>query len=270
VRTHPWFTVRLPRYLAVMQADPAMTQPRIDNEIVAEVGAPRGVGWGGGGGVRWPAVTQSCPAMTRPRTGKGIAAEGLKAVVAEAGCGRLAGGVGGAALCCGPAPALLRAHRSPPAHSRPTRQAVRLGFDQEALLESLRARQQNKATVTYYLLSDNRRHAVSNNYLSGEMQEAPPSTLALGGAHFGMSLGFGTPPAGLGQGHVPRAAGALGLSHPSASGSAGGGAPAGRVSAAERRWRLGVAARGHPSALMAELFRSLQVGWGGAVMGGAA
>lgn len=36
------------------------------------------------------------------------------------------------------------------------------------------------------------------------------------------------------------------------------GAPAGRV-VAERKWRLGVHARGHPSSLMAELLRALQV-----------
>jgi hypothetical protein len=49
---HPWFTVRLPRYLAVMQADPAMTRPRIDSEIVAEVGNPGCGVLGGAAGPR--------------------------------------------------------------------------------------------------------------------------------------------------------------------------------------------------------------------------
>lgn len=38
VRAHPWFTARLPRYLAVMQADPSAARPREDNEVVEEVG----------------------------------------------------------------------------------------------------------------------------------------------------------------------------------------------------------------------------------------
>ncbi len=35
-------------------------------------------------------------------------------------------------------------------------EVLRLGFEREALVESLRSRQQNKATVTYYLMCDNR------------------------------------------------------------------------------------------------------------------
>jgi 5'-AMP-activated protein kinase catalytic alpha subunit len=44
VRQHPWFAVHLPRYLAVMQADPVAAGAHVDEELVAEV---RG---GGGGG----------------------------------------------------------------------------------------------------------------------------------------------------------------------------------------------------------------------------
>ena len=47
VRQHPWFTVNLPRYLAVMQADTAMTHHRVDEDMVNEV--MRGEGWGLGG-----------------------------------------------------------------------------------------------------------------------------------------------------------------------------------------------------------------------------
>lgn len=36
------------------------------------------------------------------------------------------------------------------------RMVVELGFDKEMLLESLKQRQQNKATVAYHLLCDNR------------------------------------------------------------------------------------------------------------------
>lgn len=37
VRCHPWFTEHLPRYLAVMQADTAVTSPRLDEEMINEV-----------------------------------------------------------------------------------------------------------------------------------------------------------------------------------------------------------------------------------------
>lgn len=35
-------------------------------------------------------------------------------------------------------------------------EVIRLGFERDNVLEGLRARAQNKATVTYYLLCDNR------------------------------------------------------------------------------------------------------------------
>ena len=41
-RQHPWFTLHLPRYLAVMQADTLASAVMIDEDIVSEVGtAPR-------------------------------------------------------------------------------------------------------------------------------------------------------------------------------------------------------------------------------------
>lgn len=168
VRCHPWFTARLPRYLAVMQADPGMAIPRIDGELVAET--------------------------------------------------------------------------------------TRLGFDKEELLESLRSRQQNKGTVTYYLLADNRHQAPNGGYLSGEMLEGPSTPgIPMGGSHQGAAGGFSNPGAAPG-GHAGGA-----LQHPSmrSGGSSSGGLPQQRV-LAERRWRLGVAARGNPSALMTELYRVLQ------------
>ena len=36
-RQHPWFTLHLPRYLAVMQADTLASSAMIDDEVVAEV-----------------------------------------------------------------------------------------------------------------------------------------------------------------------------------------------------------------------------------------
>ena len=37
-RQHPWFTMHLPRYLAVMQADTVATASSNDSDLVAEVG----------------------------------------------------------------------------------------------------------------------------------------------------------------------------------------------------------------------------------------
>lgn len=106
---------------------------------------------------------------------------------------------------------------------------VDLGFEREMLLDSLRGRQQNKATITYHLMCDNRRRLPSSGYLNAELSE-------LAGTQLG-------PP------------GVVNVSVATSSSSAG--APAGRV-VAERKWRLGVHARGHPSSLMAELLRVLQ------------
>jgi 5'-AMP-activated protein kinase catalytic alpha subunit len=131
---------------------------------------------------------------------------------------------------------------------------ARLGFDADGLVHSLRSREQNKATVTYYLLSDNRRRTPSSGYLSGEMQEGPGG--AAGAGAFGFGAAGQAAAAAHAAAHAAAAAAAAQQQH-------GGGLPQQRV-VAERRWRLGVAARGHPSALMAELYRVLQVGRGAA------
>lgn len=46
--------------------------------------------------------------------------------------------------------------RPPPPRPSRALQVVRLGFDRAKLVESIRTRQQNEATVTYWLLLDNR------------------------------------------------------------------------------------------------------------------
>ncbi|GBF87975.1 snf1-related kinase [Raphidocelis subcapitata] len=184
VRAHPWFAARLPRYLAVMGADPALTNPRVDADIVGEV--------------------------------------------------------------------------------------VRLGFDRADLVDALRSRRQTRATVAYYLLSDHRAPLLGGagaapgaSYLAGEMSEAPPSGMSLGGAHYGMAAGFGLPPAAGGTAGAPGSAsgGATPVGRAGAQGAGGAGAAAAAAVVArllaERRWRLGVAARGHPSMLMGELYRAL-------------
>lgn len=144
IRQHPWFTMHLPRYLAVMQADPISVGARIDDEIVREVAF--------------------------------------------------------------------------------------LGFDQQFVIESLHKRQQNKATVTYQLLADNRRRMPSSAYLKEEMNEAGEAGLAaLGRSSTG------------------------GLSAARSTGSL---QTAPRL-VVERRWRLGIGSRSHPGTIMQELHRAL-------------
>ncbi|GAX83399.1 hypothetical protein CEUSTIGMA_g10824.t1 [Chlamydomonas eustigma] len=139
IRQHPWFTLHLPRYLAVMQAEAVVGVPRVDEEMLVET--------------------------------------------------------------------------------------ARLGFDRELLMESIRTRSQNKATVTYYLLCDNKRRLPSSGYLRSELSEGlPPQQLPPPGAS-----------AALQSSNVPQ-----------------------QRLLAERKWRLGIHGRGHPSTLIAELHRVLQ------------
>lgn len=44
-------------------------------------------------------------------------------------------------------------------------EVTRLGFEKDMVLESLRTRQQNKATVTYWLMCDNRCGGTSTIHL---------------------------------------------------------------------------------------------------------
>lgn len=113
-------------------------------------------------------------------------------------------------------------------------EVVRLGIDRDVLIESIKNRVQNKATVTYYLLVDNRRRLPSSGYLSAELTEGQTMQPLPG-------------PLGPSPNSVPH--------HPGMNQSQG--LPQQRV-VAERKWRLGVHARGHPSSMMAELYRVLQ------------
>ncbi len=83
--------------------------------------------------------------------------------------------------------------------------------------------------MTYYLMCDNRRKLPSNGYLRSELESQPPNL---------------APPGT--------------VAAPSGLGGASSNSIANQRLQAERRWRLGMHARGHPSALMAELYRVLQ------------
>jgi 5'-AMP-activated protein kinase catalytic alpha subunit len=100
----------------------------------------------------------------------------------------------------------------------------RLGFQRGALLDALRGRHQTKAAVAYYLLLDSRRRSAgSGAYLRAELSSACEALMQ----------------------------NPLGLSSDSTA------MPQQRL-VAERRWRLGVQSRGHPSAIVAELLRALR------------
>ncbi|KAL6766866.1 SNRK1A [Auxenochlorella protothecoides x Auxenochlorella symbiontica] len=135
IRQHPWFSVHLPRYLAVMHTDPVASAAALDEEVVGEV--------------------------------------------------------------------------------------ARLGFSPSFLAASVQRREQNKATVTYYLLADNRRRMPSSAYLREEMTEGQEG--------------------GAGGARAPPAPGAN---------------PAARLVVA-RQWRLGWSCRARPATAVAELCRAL-------------
>ncbi|MCH96420.1 SNF1-related protein kinase catalytic subunit alpha KIN10, partial [Trifolium medium] len=50
-------------------------------------------------------------------------------------------------------------------------EVIKMGFDRDQLIESLRHRIQNEGTVAYYLILDNR-FRVSSGYLGAEYQES--------------------------------------------------------------------------------------------------
>ena len=139
IRQHPWFTIHLPRYIAVMQAGPSSSiATMVDADLVREV--------------------------------------------------------------------------------------ERLGFEHQFIIESLRSRQQNKATVAYHLLADNRHRMPSSAYLKEEMTEGKDM--------------LGSYPSGpLGS---RRSSGNL--------------QPAPRL-VVDRKWRLGLRTRCHPGHLIQALCR---------------
>lgn len=138
---------------------------------------------------------------------------------------------------------------------------VKMGFDRNQLVDSLRTRIATKATVAYYLLLDNKRRP-SSGYLGAEFSEhrelihtlAGIDPLAStagrgGGAHAGnhhaMGIGMG--------GH------ALVARRSVAPGSFGH-SPTGQYHRviADRKWALGLQSRAHPTEVMSEVFRALQ------------
>ncbi|KAL3526549.1 hypothetical protein ACH5RR_011205 [Cinchona calisaya] len=112
---------------------------------------------------------------------------------------------------------------------------VKMGFDRDNLIDSLRSRVQNEGTVTYYLLLDNR-FRVSSGYLGAEFLES-------------METGFNpiqsndAVAALVGQ-HIP------GIVDYQQNGL--------RQFQYDRKWALGLQSRAHPREVMTEVLKALQ------------
>ncbi|QCD92644.1 SNF1-related protein kinase catalytic subunit alpha KIN10-like [Vigna unguiculata] len=150
IRQHPWFQVRLPRYLAVPPPDTLQQAKKIDEEILQKV--------------------------------------------------------------------------------------VEMGFDRNQLVESLANRIQNKGTVTYYLLLDNR-FRVSTGYLGAEFQET-------------MDSGFN-------RIHSSEVASPV-VGHHSTGYMDYQGVGMRQQFPAERKWALGLQSRAQPREIMTEVLKALQ------------
>ncbi|KAH0853546.1 hypothetical protein HID58_093105, partial [Brassica napus] len=115
-------------------------------------------------------------------------------------------------------------------------EVVNMGFDRNQVMESLRNRVQNDATVTYYLLLDNR-FRVPSGYLESEFQETTDS-----GSNPMRSAEAAASPVG----HwVPSPMDQYGLGGRSQVPS-------------DRKWALGLQSQAHPREIMNEVLKALQ------------
>ncbi|CAG7895501.1 unnamed protein product [Brassica rapa] len=115
-------------------------------------------------------------------------------------------------------------------------EVVNMGFDRNQVMESLRNRVQNDATVTYYLLLDNR-FRVPSGYLESEFQETTDS-----GSNPMCSAEAAASPVG----HwVPSPMDQYGLGGRSQVPS-------------DRKWALGLQSQAHPREIMNEVLKALQ------------
>ncbi|KAE8021731.1 hypothetical protein FH972_007597 [Carpinus fangiana] len=115
-------------------------------------------------------------------------------------------------------------------------EVIKRGFDRNQLIESLRNRIQNKATVAYYLLLDNR-FRPSSGYLGAEFQET-------------MDCGFN-------RTHQNEAV-ALPVGHRLPGYMEYQGMGMRSQFPVERKWALGLQSRAHPREIMTEVLKALQ------------
>ncbi|KAK1321780.1 SNF1-related protein kinase catalytic subunit alpha KIN10 [Acorus calamus] len=111
-------------------------------------------------------------------------------------------------------------------------EVIKMGFDRNQLIDSLRNRVQDEATVAYYLLLDNR-FRPSSGYLGAEFQE----TMECSFPHMHPCEPVTSPMAGY-------------MDHQ--------GYPLRSNSSAEKKWALGIQSRAHPREIMMEVLRALQ------------
>ncbi|KAK2655698.1 hypothetical protein Ddye_008750 [Dipteronia dyeriana] len=142
----------------------------------------------------------------------------------------------------------------PSPHSRQTpikidedilKESVKMGFDQNQLVESLCNEIQNESTVTYYLLLDNRYRAASGDYLRAEFQETMVRL-------FPHESGFTymQHPSEVNNAPIVR------HSFPAHMDYQGMGVRA--QSATKRKWALGLQSRAHPHQIMMQVLKALQ------------
>ncbi|PPR93120.1 hypothetical protein GOBAR_AA27551 [Gossypium barbadense] len=113
-------------------------------------------------------------------------------------------------------------------------EVVRMGFEKNQLVESLRNRVQNEGTVAYYLLLDNR-FGVPSGYLGAEFQETMETT------------SFNPP------NPIEAAAPCVGHSLPGYTDN-----QAMDLRSPERKWALGLQLEGQPFQIMIEVLKALQ------------
>ncbi|KAL9240655.1 hypothetical protein vseg_014848 [Gypsophila vaccaria] len=115
-------------------------------------------------------------------------------------------------------------------------EVVRMGFDRNQLIESLRNRLQNEGTVAYYLLFDNRFRA-SSGYLGAEFQEMMENNVNR------MHHNEVTSPASSNRYHGYTDYQGIGLR---------------QQLPVERKWTLGLQSRAQPREIMTEVLKALQ------------
>ncbi|XP_071735084.1 SNF1-related protein kinase catalytic subunit alpha KIN10-like [Rutidosis leptorrhynchoides] len=112
-------------------------------------------------------------------------------------------------------------------------EVIKMGFDRDGLVESLRNRVQNEGTVAYYLLLDNR-FRNSNSYLGAEFQK---------------------PVEGYNRINANEAAASALAQRPTGYIDYQG---ANMRSQVDRKWALGLQSRAHPREIMTEVLKALQ------------
>ncbi|KAI3520865.1 hypothetical protein L1887_10317 [Cichorium endivia] len=112
-------------------------------------------------------------------------------------------------------------------------EVIKMGFDRDGLVESLRNRVQNEGTVAYYLLLDNR-FRNSNSYLGAEFQKPAEGYRSVNSNEASVSV--------LSQ----RPSGYMDFQGTNLRNQV------------ERKWALGLQSRAHPREIMQEVLKALQ------------